>query len=111
MSFFDWVTGSDDCLYRSKLWRHDRFQTRSGPERNSDVKRVLVKFSDNPELEYRNKISWGRETLGIELSSRMRWVPIQPSSIGNRDNASSHAGEAQLWSDGGDTMEKVSRER
>ena len=37
----------------------------------------------------------------------MRWVPIQPSSIGTRDKASSHGGEeAQWWYDGGDTAEK-----
>ena len=56
------------------------------------MKRVLVKFSTltnwntrvvrsagaaDGETELRAKI----ETRRIELSSRMRWVPIQPSSI------------------------------
>ena len=63
------------------------------------------------ELEYRvvrssgaadgeNELRAKRETRRIELSSRMWWVPIQPSSIGTHDGR-----EAQMWYDGGDTVE------
>ena len=59
--FFGWVTGGDDYLYKSKHWSHDHIHMLFDEERtreDGDVKRVLVKFSDDPELEYRNcKIS------------------------------------------------------
>ena len=29
VSFFDWVTGGDDCMYESKLWSHDRIHTQA----------------------------------------------------------------------------------
>ena len=86
------------------------------------MKRVLVKFSTLTNWNTRVVRSAGaadgetelraeRETRGIELSSRMRWVPIQSSSIGTAKKASSHDGrEAQQWHDGGDTVE-MSRER
>ena len=92
-------------IFESELWRHDRIHTQALSEEwtreNCDVKRVLVKFpmltcwntgvvrsagAADGETELRAE----RETRGIELSSRMRWVSIQPSSIGNRDEASSH---------------------
>ena len=53
VSFFGWVTGGDDYLYESKLWSHDHIHTQaSSGERarvDGDVKRVLVKFSDDPD--------------------------------------------------------------
>ena len=55
--FFDWVTGGDDYLYESKLWSHDRIHTALDQERtreDGDVKKVLVKFSNDPESEYRS---------------------------------------------------------
>ena len=54
--FFDWVAGGDDHLYESQLWSHDRRHIALDEERtreDGDVKEVLVKFSDDPELEYR----------------------------------------------------------
>ena len=98
---FDLVTGGDDNLCESKLWSHDRTHNQAlDEERTSedgDEKRVLVKFSDahdwNTELNQQSCIRvvrTGRETQGIEHSSRMRWVSSQPSSIGNRDEATSH---------------------
>ena len=68
---------------------------------DGDLKKVFVKFSDDPECRSQDseasfELCTGRETRGIELCSRMWWVPIQPSSIGNLDKASSHGGgEAQ----------------
>ena len=60
--FFGWVTGGDDYLCKSKLWGHDRIHMALDEERtrkDGDVKKVLVKFSDDPELEYRScKVSW-----------------------------------------------------
>ena len=83
--------------FSSELWRHDRIHTQAlSKERtgeNGDVKRVLVKFlaltnwntgvvrsagAADGETELRAE----RETRGIELSCRMRWVSILPSSIG-----------------------------
>ena len=56
---------------------------------DGDVEKVLVKFSDAHEWNTKwNQQSWirvvrtGRETRGIEHRSRMRWVSLQPSSIG-----------------------------
>ena len=50
---FGWVTGGDDYLDESKLWSHDRIHTQppSGEHarEDGDVKRVLVKFSDDPD--------------------------------------------------------------
>ena len=52
------------CDFESVLWRHDNVHTQAlSKERtgeNGDVKRVLVKFFNAHELEYRSsKISWG----------------------------------------------------
>ena len=59
---FDWVTGGDDYLYKSKLWSLDPIHMALDEERtreDGDVKKVLVKFSDDPELEHRScEISW-----------------------------------------------------
>ena len=64
--FFDWVTGSDDhCVKFSTLMN-----------RNTGVARSAGTADGETELRAE------RETRGIELGSRMRWVPIQPSSIG-----------------------------
>ena len=55
--FFDWVTGGDDHLYESKLWSHDRIHMALDEERtreDGDVKKVLVKFSHDPEWEDRS---------------------------------------------------------
>ena len=52
----------------------------------------------------------GRETRRIE-HSWMRWVPIQPSSIGTVTKPRVTMGEAQCGLMGGDTVERVSRER
>ena len=85
--FFDWVTGGDDYLYESKLWNHDRIHTQALDEEwnkvDGDVKRVLLKFSNAHELNQQSciRVAYAiRETRGIE-HSRMRCVPIQPSSI------------------------------
>ena len=55
--FYDWVTGGDYCLYETNLWNYDRTCIRALDEgrtrEESDVKRVLVKFSDAHELEHR----------------------------------------------------------
>ena len=54
--FFDWHSGGDDYSYESKLWSHDRIHMALNEEwtrHDGDVKKVLVKFSDEPELEYR----------------------------------------------------------
>ena len=79
-------------MYESKLWRHDRIHTQALDEERTrddgDVKRVLVKSSNahdwNTELNQQSccRVAYARrETRGIE-HSRMRRVPIQPSSIG-----------------------------
>ena len=55
--FFAWVTGGDDSSYESMLWSHDRIHMALDEWRtreDGDVKRVLVKFSDDPELEYQS---------------------------------------------------------
>ena len=79
---------------------------------DGNVRRVLVKLSDahywNTELNQQSctRVAHaGRETRGME-HSRMRWVPIQPSSIGTVTRP-----RVTMWSDGGDTVERVSRER
>ena len=53
--FFDSVTGGDDYLYETKPWSHDRIHMAFDEERtreDGDVKKVLLEFSDDPELEY-----------------------------------------------------------
>ena len=90
--FFDGVTGGDDYLYESKLWDHDHILTHALDDEwtrdDGNVRRVLVKLSDahdwNTELNQQSctRVAHaGRETRGME-HSRMRWVTIQPSSIG-----------------------------
>ena len=113
--FFDWVTGGDDYSYESKLWSHNRIHTQALGEEwtrdDGDVKRVLVKFFThdwNTELNQQSCIRvayGGRETRGIG-HSRLRWVPIQPSSDWDRHKALSHDGGSSMWSDGGDTVER-----
>ena len=86
---FSIVTSSDDYLYEI----HTRSLSEERTGENGDVKKVLVLFSTfttwitgvgrsagaaDGETESRAE----RETRGVELSSRIRWVPIQPSSIG-----------------------------
>ena len=55
------IGSHDDYLYEPKLWSHDRVHMALDEERtreDGDVEKVLVKFSDDPELEYRScKIS------------------------------------------------------
>ena len=82
--------------FQSELGRHDRVHIQAVSEERTredgDVKRVLVKFSTLTDWNTRVIRSAGAadgetelraegETRGIELSSRMRWVPMEPSSI------------------------------
>ena len=108
------VAGGDDYLYESGLWSHDRIHTALDEERTREDGNVKKSFLTIPKWNTEDVRSAGaaggqtewkqqscirvvrRETRGIEISSRTRWVPIQASSIGNRDKASSHDGrEAQ----------------
>ena len=94
---------------------------KSGPERMRRDESACEVFNAR-ELEYQScKISWAadgenelrakRETHRVELSSWMRWVPIQPSSIGTVTEPRVTMGERFNSSiDGGDTVE-MSRER
>ena len=83
-----------------------------------DVMRVLVKFSTLTkwntrvgQLMVEHGLRTKRETRRIEGSCRMRW-PHPAVFDWDRDKASSQDGqEAHQWYDGGNTVEKVSRER
>ena len=76
------------------------------------MKIALVKFSDAHERNTKWNQQTARETRGIQQKSRTRWVSFTPVFDWDRDDASTHdEGEAQQWNDGGDTVNKVSRER
>ena len=104
--FFLFGYWCDDYLCESKLWNHDRIHTPALDEERTrvdgDVQKVLAKFSIaldwNTELNQQSclRVAYaGREPRGIE-HSRMRWVPIQPSSIGTVAKPRVTMGKAQF---------------